>query len=531
MDYNDLLKFTLYIFEQDADIRLKWQQRLEYIMVDEFQDIDEPQYTLMQVLCGYHHNLFVVGDPDQTIYTWRGANIRYLLDFDQVFPGTRTILMMENYRSTPQILSVANSLIAKNTDRMEKSLLPTLPDGAPVRLHHARSAADEAAWMAAQMQALHDGGTPYRDMTVLYRAHYLTRTVEEVLQREKIPYTIYSGVQFFGRAEIKDALSYLRMIACQDDLSFLRIVNQPKRNIGERRRRLLQEQAAQEGCSAVHGPAPQCRHGALRGRVRHASSRSSMPFRPTAPAGPFEVLSAILHESGYEAMSARRAVRSGWTIFELNESVYEYETTCGEECTLEHYLAHVALFTNADAGDSSDRVKLMTVHTAKGLEFPHVFLCAMNEGLFPSKKIRTLPAMEEERRLAFVAMTRAEQGLYLSEAAGRNFDGTDRYPSRFLLDIAPGLLEQSGERDDMLLDNARSYIAISERTLRGSADAAAFRPGQRVRHSILGTGTMLELDEAKQAWLIRFDGLPTPRRISFRARLTPCPEQEGDTPS
>ena len=159
-------------------------------------------------------------------------------------------------------------------------------------------------------------------------------------------------------------------------------------------------------------------------------------------------------------------------LAELKQSVYEYETTCGEECTLEHYLAHVALFTNADAGDSSDRVKLMTVHTAKGLEFPHVFLCAMNEGLFPSKKIRTLPAMEEERRLAFVAMTRAEQGLYLSEAAGRNFDGTDRYPSRFLLDIAPGLLEQSGERDDMLLDNARSYIAISERTLRGSADAA-----------------------------------------------------------
>ena len=232
-------------------------------MVDEFQDIDEPQYTLMQVLCGYHHNLFVVGDPDQTIYTWRGANIRYLLDFDQVFPGTRTILMMENYRSTPQILSVANSLIARNTDRMEKSLLPTLPDGAPVRLHHARSAADEAAWMAAQMQALHDGGTPYRDMTVLYRAHYLTRTVKEVLQREKIPYTIYSGVQFFGRAEIKDALSYLRMIACQDDLSFLRIVNQPKRNIGERRRRLLQEQAAQRGLFAVHGPAPQCRHGGL----------------------------------------------------------------------------------------------------------------------------------------------------------------------------------------------------------------------------------------------------------------------------
>ena len=302
---------------------------------------------------------------------------------------------------------------------------------------------------------------------------------------------------------------------------------------GERRRRLLQEQAAQEGCSLFT---------ALRRSVGTEAFRGTGAARFVSLIDAFssdcsgrsvsEVLSAILHESGYEAMLRTEGSQERLdNLAELKQSVYEYETTCGEECTLEHYLAHVALFTNADAGDSRDRVKLMTVHTAKGLEFPHVFLCAMNEGLFPSKKIRTLPAMEEERRLAFVAMTRAEQGLYLSEAAGRNFDGTDRYPSRFLLDIAPGLLEQSGERDDMLLDNARGYIAMSERTLRGSADAAAFRPGQRVRHSILGTGTMLEPDEAKQAWLIRFDGLPTPRRISFRARLTPCPEQEGDTPS
>ena len=195
LDYNDLLKFTLYIFEQDADIRLKWQQRLEYIMVDEFQDIDEPQYTLMQVLCGYHHNLFVVGDPDQTIYTWRGANIRYLLDFDQVFPGTRTILMMENYRSTPQILSVANSLIAKTRTAWKNPRSP--PAGrragpsAPRAQRGGRGRVDGFADADPARR-----GTPYRDMTVLYRAHYLTRTVEEVLQREKIPYTIYSGVQF-----------------------------------------------------------------------------------------------------------------------------------------------------------------------------------------------------------------------------------------------------------------------------------------------------------------------------------------------
>ena len=235
LDYNDLIKFSLYIFEQHEDIRLKWQQRLEYIMIDEFQDIDALQYELMEVLCGYHGNLFIVGDPDQTIYTWRGANVKYLLDFDKVFPNVQTIMMMENYRSTPEILAAANSLIAKNGHRIKKNLLPTKPSGEKVVCHFADTQEAEAQWMAGEMQRLHDRGVPLRDMTVLYRAHYVTRAVEEALMHEKIPYTIYSGVQFFDRMEIKDALSYLRMIAYQDDLSFRRIANAPKRNLGKRR--------------------------------------------------------------------------------------------------------------------------------------------------------------------------------------------------------------------------------------------------------------------------------------------------------
>ena len=207
LDYNDLIKFTLYIFREHVDIRLKWQKRLEYIMIDEFQDIDSLQYELMEVLCGYHKNLFIVGDPDQTIYTWRGADVKYLLDFDRQFPGTKTIMMMENYRSTPQILAAANSLIDKNRTRMKKELLPMLPDGATVLCHHGATAEGEAAWMADQMQALHDTGVDYREMAVLYRGHYVSRSVEEVLLKRKIPYTIYSGVQFFERREIKDALS------------------------------------------------------------------------------------------------------------------------------------------------------------------------------------------------------------------------------------------------------------------------------------------------------------------------------------
>ena len=235
LDYNDLLIFTLHIFSENEQIRLKWQKRLEYIMIDEFQDIDEPQYKLMRVLCGYHKNLFVVGDPDQTIYTWRGANVRFLLDFDKDFPGTRTVMMMRNYRSTPQILAAANALIARNAARMKKELVSTLPDGASVLCHYAGNSEEEAKWILSEIRKLAEGGVPLSQIAVLYRAHYITRSLEELFLKEKLPYTIYSGVQFFDRMEIKDALSYLRMLCYRDDLSFLRTANTPKRNLGQRR--------------------------------------------------------------------------------------------------------------------------------------------------------------------------------------------------------------------------------------------------------------------------------------------------------
>ncbi len=211
-------------------------------------------------------------------------------------------------------------------------------------------------------------------------------------------------------------------------------------------------------------------------------------------------------------------------LAELKQSVYEYETACGEEATLEHYLAHVALFTNSDAEGAGDKVKLMTVHAAKGLEFPYVFLCGMNEGVFPSRKVRDLPGMEEERRLAFVAMTRAEKRLYLSEARGRNLDGSPRYPSRFLLDIAPELIEPTEPPEEGLIREARDYIEASERSL-PEKEPECFAVGQRVRHAIMGLGTVVEVDTAKGAQLVRFDGFPTPRAISFRAKLEPVDEQ------
>lgn len=521
LDYNDLIKFTLYIFEQNEAVKIKWQQRLEYIMIDEFQDIDELQYKLMSVLCGYHKNLFIVGDPDQTIYTWRGANVRYLLDFDKIFPSVKTIMMMQNYRSTPQIVSVVNDLIDKNKFRIKKNLMPTIADGMKVICHHADTSEREAMWIAEQIQALHGEGTSYREITVLYRAHYITRIVEEVFLREKIPYAIYSGVQFFNRMEIKDALAYLRLIAYKDDLAFLRVVNVPKRNLGERRIKFLQEYAVKHQCSLYISLEINLDNEIFKGTKAAQFVALIENFAANyAERQISELLAAILNESGYEKMLRTEGSQERLdNLAELKQSVYEYETSCGEESTLEHYLSHIALFTNSDAADNSDKVKLMTVHSAKGLEFPYVFLCAMNEGVFPSKKTDTIQKMEEERRLAFVAMTRAQKGLYLSEAEGRNFDGSPRYPSRFLLDIEPALLDYTQKPQEGLIRETKDYLVINERYLADEENQSSLAVGQRVKHSIFGSGTVVDVDLIKAAHLVKFDNIDTPRSISFRAKL------------
>ncbi len=521
LDYNDLIKFTLYIFKEREEIRLKWQQRLEYIMIDEFQDIDYLQYELMEVLCAWHKNLFVVGDPDQTIYTWRGADGSYLLDFDKKFPGTKTIMMMENYRSTPQILAAANSLIAKNTKRIPKELLPMLPDGGPVVCHFADRQDAEAKWISEEIKRLHEAGMPYSEITLLYRAHYVTRAIEQVFLQEKIPYTIYSGVQFYDRMEIKDALCYLRMIVYKDDLSFRRIVNAPKRNMGKRRMEFLQDYAEQHSCTLYQALQATLEDPVFKGTKagqfvalveRFAGGQAGRPVS--------EVLADILNESGYEKMLRTEGSQERLdNLAELKQSVYEYETTCGEECTLEHYLSHVALFTNTDSLDSKGKVKLMTVHAAKGLEFPCVFLCGMNEGIFPSRKVRTQEAMEEERRLAFVAATRAEKLLYLTRAESRNFDGSPQYPSRFILDIDRQLIRFTKEPREGLIKEAGDYIELSRKYMPASERDVVFPVGQRVRHAVFGTGTVTDVDRDRGAHVIQFDSMDTPRRISFRVKM------------
>ncbi|MCR5733433.1 MAG: UvrD-helicase domain-containing protein [Lachnospiraceae bacterium] len=521
-DYNDLIKVVLYIFEAYPEIRLKWQKRLEYIMIDEFQDIDGIQYKLMEVLADYHKNLFVVGDPDQTIYTWRGADVGYLLDFDRKYPNVKTIMMNENYRSTPHILEAVNSLIDKNVYRIKKDLVPTLPFGESVICHLAKDTAKEADWITGEILVLKGQGVAYRDMTILYRAHYVTRTIEEGLMKEKIPYTIYSGEQFFERAEIKDVLCYLRMIVYRDDISFRRVVNVPKRNIGKRRIRFLEEYAGNKGCSLYMALYENLDHELIKSTKAtefiDLIEGFSQKYEEITVS---EVLAGILGDSGYETMLRTEGAQDRLdNLAELKQSVLEYETTCGEEVGLEDYLKHIALFTNADSdAGKDDKVKLMTVHAAKGLEFPYVFLCGMNEGIFPSRKVHTLEGMEEERRLAFVAMTRAQKRLFVSEAGGITYEGIPRYPSRFILDIDQNLIEFTEKPDESLIAAARRYSENQGRYLKVAAKLDLLEKGQRVEHAILGSGTVIDINTNDESYLILFDNMETPRQISMKVRL------------
>ncbi len=522
LDYNDLIKFSLFIFKENPDIRLKWQKRLEYIMIDEFQDIDSLQYELMEVLAGYHKNLFIVGDPDQTIYTWRGANVKYLMEFDKNFPGTKTVLMNDNYRSTPQILGAVNSLIDKNRYRIKKNLTATLPGGDSVLCHLAPNTAEESDWITGEILALKGSGIPYRDMTILYRAHYVTRTVEEGLMKEKIPYTIYSGVQFFGRVEIKDALCYLRMLVYRDDISFRRIANVPKRNLGKRRMSFLEAYAKDHNCSLYQALNENLDNELIKGTKAAQFIKLIEKFAENYEGLPVsEVLSKILNESGYEEMLRTEGAQDRLdNLAELKQSVFEYETTCGEEVGLEDYLKHIALFTNADSDSGQeDKVKLMTVHAAKGLEFPYVFLCGMNEGIFPSRKVHTLEGMEEERRLAFVAMTRAKKRLYISEAGGNTFEGIPRYPSRFIMDIDPELIEFTEQPNEKMMASVRKFIENESRHLKGAEKLNLLEKGQRVEHAILGAGTILDINLDEESYLVKFDSMETPRQISMKVKL------------
>ena len=516
LDYNDLIILTLHIFHEHPEIHRKWQMRLEYIMIDEFQDIDPLQYELMTQLCGYHDNLFVVGDPDQTIYTWRGARISYILEFENKFPSVQEIRMMRNYRSSEEICTAANALIARNRNRVEKDLIPMNGSSGPVVYNHCGSAEDEAVYIAKTIRQHVDSGGSYRDIAILYRSHFVTRPIEEEFVRRRIPYRMYSGMNFYERAEIKEALCWMRMCAYQDDMSLLRIVNRPKRNIGRRRIQALKEYAESSRCTLYAALKALADSELFRATKAAAFIELVEKFRAEAERLPAsEFLQRILEESGYEAMLRTEGAQDRLdNLAELKQSVSKFEVTGGEETDVYHYLDQVSFLNGTEDMENSDSVRMLTVHSAKGLEFPVVILCGMSEGIFPSRRTASQRQMEEERRLAFVACTRAEKKLIITDAGGVQF-GAVRYPSRFIFDIGLENLSCVVPLPDPLVKEARLYAANADKLLQVDPEDTAYKNGDRVEHAWFGSGVIQETDYRKGYWIVRFDATGKERTIPF----------------
>ena len=522
LDFDDLVYFAIYILEHSREAREKWQQRLEYIMVDEFQDIDKDQYSLTDILSGYHHNLFVVGDPDQTIYTWRGADVKFILEFPTRHPGAKTIYLNRNYRSAPQILAASNALIDKNRERLKKELIPVRADNRKPLYFHAKTSALEADWITANMRALHEGeeGVSYSSMGVLYRAHYVSRALEESLIRNKIPYVLYSGVEFYKRKEIKDVLSYLRMIYNPDDISFLRTVNEPRRGVGRTRIAAIKAYAAARGCTLYQALMDNLETDSFRRCKAKDYVRLIEKYRAIFDQMDLtDLLAGVLHESGYEQMlrTAGEEERLD-NLAELKQAIFDFTRKAGETVTLGNYLDHAALFTNMDTSEKAQAVKLMTVHSAKGLEFPVVFVCGLSEGIFPGKRANTREKLEEERRLCYVAFTRARDRLFLSDAAGTGYDGSFRYPSRFLFNAEKENVDYVTPLDPDLEEKTLRSIQETE-------DWASDTPkqsdlvGKRVTHQVFGPGTVIGIPRDGQGVIVQFDSIVTPRTFADAGKV------------
>lgn len=519
LDYDDLITIALHILQTDESKRVKWQERMMYVMVDEFQDVSGNQYELAEILSGYHRNLFIVGDPDQTIYTWRGAKIEYILNFDAEHEDTKTIFLDVNYRSTPEILAVSNSLIEKNKKRLPNRLVANGGSGARPLYIHSRTTGDEAQWMTAEIQKLISIGNSYSDIAVLYRSHFVSRSIEEVFIRSKVPYTLYSGVEFYKRKEIKDVLAYLRMIVYSDDLSFRRVINEPKRNFGKKRMSLLKAYADYHRCSLYNALLDLLEEKSVKTTGATAFVDIIEGFKKTYKEKKLtDLVTEILEQTGYEVMLRQSGEQERLdNLAELKQSIDEFEKTSGEENTLEEYLQSIALYTNSDKEQDKETVKMMTIHTAKGLEFPYVFVCGVNEGIFPSKHVDTEDMLEEERRMAYVACTRAERGLYISDAEGLNYDDSFRYPSRFIFNIDRDNIDYVNELPQRLVDDTKSYIAANEARI--YPPDTELKPGDRVRHKVFGEGVITDIRGDIGCYVIKFDKVATERNLKIGIAL------------
>ena len=494
LDFDDLLMVSVLLLEEHEEIRTKYQRRFKYILVDEYQDTNGAQYQLTKILAAQHHNLCVVGDADQSIYGWRGADIRNIMDFEQDYPEAQTIKLEQNYRSTKNILAAANAVIEHNINRKKKELWTENATGEKITIYEARDERDEAQFIAttiAKQKTIFNAS--YGDMAILYRTNAQSRVIEEMFMRSGIPYTMVGGLKFYDRKEIKDILAYLRVIYNPlDTVSLLRIINVPKRGLGAASMSKIAAYAEENGLSlfdVISNPEALGNVPGITARVRKPLELFStfifqyMGYQSNMHLD--ELIERVLDESGYLAeLKAENKPENESRIENLKEFIgvaREFEKN-EENPTLETFLSQLALVSDTDNADmEDDRVTLMTLHSAKGLEFPIVFMIGMEEGIFPhSRTLMDANEIEEERRTCYVGITRAQRKLYLTNAQQRTIYGKSSNfpPSRFLKEIPDEYVEHLVPRANAYgFANAKHYGAQQQSGFMG------FRPSTNQRES------------------------------------------------
>ena len=562
LDFDDLLVKTVQLLETQPDVRENYQERFRYIMVDEYQDTNTVQFRLVSLLAGKYRNLCVVGDDDQSIYKFRGANIRNILDFEKEFSDAKVIKLEQNYRSVGNVLEVANSVIRNNKGRKEKTLWTDNEKGEKIRLRQFDTAYDEAQFIAEDIKDETAQGANYSDHAVLYRTNAQTRLLEEKFVAMNIPYKIVGGINFYSRREIKDVLSYLKTIDNgKDDLAVRRIINVPKRGIGLTTINRIQESAAARGIGFYDAlSAPDLIPGIGRSASKLDSFAALIEYFKgrSEESGVTDLLTEVIEKTGYteslEADDPEELEARVQNIDELVSKAAVYEESCsdrGERPTLSGFLEEVALVADIDSvAEDRDYVILMTLHSAKGLEFPHVYLAGMEDGLFPSYMSISgddPEELEEERRLCYVGVTRAEEKLTLTCARMRLVRGERQYNSmsRFIKEMPSALIDtgkrEGGFSQNVSLGEKRTYssevsgykrsayaqkpafaaIQKGSGLMAKKSEGLSYGVGDRVRHVKFGDGTVTEIKEGGRDYevTVQFDTAGVRKMFALFAKL------------
>ena len=521
LDFDDLIAETVWLFQLHPEVLEHYQERFRYILIDEYQDTNRAQYQLVNMLAAKYRNVCVVGDADQGVYSWRGATIQNLMDFERDYPDAAVFLMEQNYRSTQSILAVANALIEHNVQRKPKSLWSEAGNGELVVKFRAEDEHEEALFVAEEIERLREEeGGRYGDVAIFYRTNAQSRVLEDVFMRVGVPYRVFGGVRFYQRAEVKDVLGYLRLLTNpQDVISFRRVVNSPRRGIGDATVAAVEGFARDEGISVLEAVRRVDEIGVLKQRAKGAVAgfaqiMASLQARLGEGAGPQRMVEAAAELSGYLAsLQEERTVEAEGRV----ENIQELTGVAAEllarepDADLQAFLESVSLVGDQDDYDEEEStVTLMTLHIAKGLEFPNVFIVGMEDGVFPHYRSMTdRSELEEERRLAYVGITRAQQRLYLTHAWSRTLFGQTAYnpPSRFLGEIPEEMLDAresqggGGRRRRVREERGRSYDVIGlpstgdlpKVTGIAKREPAAVAPGDTVIHERFGEGVVLSV--------------------------------------